>query len=59
MFGTLASHDCNEGFALVGALIRICTSENGTTGVWSGDPSACEGKLNSKYIVEYKCITNR
>ena len=46
MFGTDAAHACDEGFALVGVTVRICTSENGAIGVWSGDPSACERKLN-------------
>ena len=49
MFGTGASHECNEGFALIGAAIRMCMSENGTTGTWSGVPSSCERELNTKY----------
>ena len=47
VFGTEAAHACDEGFSLVGAAIRICMSENGTTGVWGGVPSSCERELNS------------
>ena len=45
VFGTEAAHVCNEGFSLVGAVMRVCTS-NGTTGVWSGVPSSCEREFN-------------
>ena len=45
---TIATHTCNAGFALVGALTRTCMVDDQVdiVGVWSGSPPTCEGKNN-------------
>ena len=45
VLGTVAAHDCDEGFSLVGIRMRVCEIGNGTTGIWSGVSPYCEGEL--------------
>ena len=44
--GTLATHACGAGFALVGDVTRTCMDDDqaDTTGVWSGSAPICERK---------------
>ena len=44
--GTVATHTCNAGFALVGDMTRTCTDDDQAdiVGVWSGSASTCERK---------------
>ena len=42
--GTVATHSCSAGFALVGDMTRTCTDDDQAdiVGVWSGSASTCE-----------------
>ena len=44
--GTVATHACNAGFALVGDMTRTCEDDDqaDTVGVWSGSPPSCDRK---------------
>ena len=44
--GTVATHICNTGFALIGNSIQTC-QENGS---FDGDPPLCEGRSDIKYL---------
>ena len=40
--GTLAVHDCDEGFVLNGDPIRICVAGDSTLqGIWTSQPRLC------------------
>ena len=45
-FGTIATHTCNTGFALVGGVTRTCEDDDqaDTVGVWSGEAPSCKGR---------------
>lgn len=55
--GTVATHTCNECYALVGVTTRTCIDDDGadTVGVWSDDPPVCQRKyyviFNQMYCV--------
>ena len=42
--GTVATHSCDAGFALVGGMTRTCLGDNQVDiiGVWSGSAPTCE-----------------
>ena len=42
--GTVATHSCNTGFALVGFMTRTCMDDDQAdiVGVWSGSAPTCE-----------------
>ena len=42
--GTVATHSCSAGFALVGDVTRTCMDDDQADiiGVWSGSASTCE-----------------
>ena len=42
--GTVATHTCNAGFALVGDMTRTCMYDDqaNVEGVWSGSAPTCE-----------------
>ena len=42
--GTVATHSCDAGFALVGGMTRTCMDDDQTDiiGVWSGSAPTCE-----------------
>ena len=44
--GTIATHLCDSGFALVGSMNRTCVDDNqeDIVGVWSESAPTCEGK---------------
>ena len=44
--GTVATHTCNTGFALVGGVTRTCMGDDQADiiGVWSGSAPTCECK---------------
>ena len=44
--GTVATHTCNAGFALVGDMTRTCMDDDQAdiVGVWSGSAPTCERK---------------
>ena len=44
--GTVASHTCDAGFALVGDMTRTCTDDDQADiiGAWSGSAPTCERK---------------
>ena len=44
--GTVATHTCNGGFALVGIITRTCVDDDQADiiGVWSGSAPTCERK---------------
>ena len=44
--GTVATHSCNTGFALVGDTTRTCMDDDQAdiVGVWSGSAPTCERK---------------
>ncbi len=44
--GAIATYSCNTGYGLVGQASRTCVSDGGTTGIWSGSQSTCEGISN-------------
>ena len=46
--GTVATHSCNTGFALVGDMTRTCIDDDQAdiVGVWSGSPPICERNLH-------------
>ncbi len=46
--GTIATHKCAEGFALIGESMRTCELTNVTQGRWSGLAPTCD----RKYIIE-------
>ena len=48
--GTIAIHQCDPGFILVGAMFRNCTVGIDGTGEWNENPPTCERKV----IYEYK-----
>ena len=43
--GTVATHTCIAGFALVGGVTRTCMDDDQAdiVGVWSGSAPTCEG----------------
>ena len=42
IFGTIAIHECIQGFYLSGEEERICVDGHGTTGQWNGSTPTCE-----------------
>ena len=52
--GTVATHSCNAGFALVGDMTRNCMDDDQAdiVGVWSGSASTCECK-DFKFSLQY------
>ena len=44
--GTVATHTCNAGFALVGDMTRTCADDDQAdiVGAWSGSAPTCERK---------------
>ena len=44
--GTIATHTCNAGYALVGGVTRTCVDDDqaDSVGVWSGTAPSCEGR---------------
>lgn len=44
--GTIATHKCAEGFALIGESMRTCELTNVTQGRWSGLAPTCDRKYN-------------
>ena len=50
--GTIAIHQCDSGFILVGVMFRNCTVGSDGTGEWTEEPPTCERKdLYSKNSV--------
>ena len=47
--GTVATHTCDAGFALVGDMTRTCADDNqaAVVGAWSGSAPSCERKDSS------------
>ena len=45
--GTVATHTCSAGFALVGFMTRTCMDDDqaDVVGVWSGNAPMCERKV--------------
>ncbi len=43
-FSTLAIHNCNEGYALVGHAERNCSYSVGSNGRWDGLSPTCDRK---------------
>ena len=44
-FGTTAVHSCEEGFSLVGDVIRVCTGDGSSiVGNWNGAAPMCSGE---------------
>ena len=39
--GSTAEYSCDEGYALVGDRERRCELDEGSSGVWSGQPPQC------------------
>lgn len=52
--GTVATHSCEIGFVLLGAVTRICMDDDGmdNIGVWSGSTPTCAGR----YILNYAFV---
>ena len=48
---TIATHNCNAGFALVGDVTRTSEDDDqaDTVGVWSGSPPSCDRKNFQRY----------
>ncbi len=45
-YATVAVHECDEGFFLVGVENRTCTGDDtGTTGRWTDNASVCSGNV--------------
>ena len=43
--GTVATHECNDQFSLVGVVTRTCMDGDGSgTGVWTDSEPTCQGK---------------
>ena len=53
--GTVATHTCNAGFALVGFMTRTCMDDDQAdiVGVWSGSAPTCERNYYL-FIVNFK-----
>ena len=53
--GTVATHTCNAGFALVGFMTRTCMDDDQAdiVGVWSGSAPTCERNYYL-FIVHFK-----
>ena len=49
--GTVATHSCNAGYALVGDMTRTCEDDDQADifGIWSGSPPSCEGEAFQTY----------
>ena len=49
--GTVATHSCDAGFALVGGMARTCMDDNQVdiVGEWSGSAPTCKGN-NFKFV---------
>ena len=39
-FGSVATHNCEEGFTLTGDVARVCLGQ----GVWTGSDPTCDGR---------------
>ena len=50
--GTVATHTCDAGFALVGDMTRSCEDDDQAAiiGVWSGSAPTCE---RNQFVVEF------
>ena len=41
LFGSIAVYDCDDGFEVVGSIVRVCLE----TGEWSDEAPVCESEL--------------
>ena len=53
-YGTNATLTCNFGFFLEGTEVRTCSGDGiNIVGTWSGQDSACSGKLFMELYIQY------
>ncbi len=56
-FNTMANHNCDTGFVLVGSNTRTCTVDgSSTTGVFDGEAAFCERELMQNITITLVCM---